>query len=261
VLPGSVPPPGQLQFSAANATITALLFQLATPLAPNWFGVAVPQGVTDFSRVEVFFHPIPQQGGYFDVDYSHKGESGYHNVGHPWSTLFYLVERLGYQSAASVKPMVMVMPFLTSTATDTGVFAPNWSAILSDILTDSRTAVGVPGATPVDVAELVVSSHSVGIVYSAAFRLFAPGLSTGLKAVWDFDGHDSSGAAYSDSLVNTATYQAVKYDQGGGTASFQVPGSRWAGFPAPTGFPPYANNTDVHHMIRDFMAVHAATLL
>jgi hypothetical protein len=261
VLPGSVKPPGQLQFSTTNATITALLFQLATSDPPNWFGVAVPQGVTDFSRAEVFFHPIPHQGGYLDVDYPHKGENGYVNVGKPWSTLFYLVERLGYQSAASPQPMVVVMPFLTSAATDTGIFAPNWSDILSDILTDSRTAVGVPGATPVDVTELVVSSHSVGIVYSAAFRLKAPSLLTVLEAVWDFDGHASSSAALSDALVSTATYQATKYDQGGGTNSFHVPRSRWANFPAPTDFPPYANNTDVHHLIRDFMAVHAASLM
>jgi hypothetical protein len=236
-----------------------MLFQLATPEAPNWFGVAVPQGVADFSRVHVFFHPIPYQGGYRDVDYPHKGENGYVNVGKPWSALFYLVERLGYQSAASVQPVVVVMPFVTTAATDTGIFAPNWSTILSDILTDARTAVGVPGTTPVDVTELVVSSHSVGIVYSAAFRLNAPGLSGVLNEVWDFDGHTSSASALSDALVSTATYQAVKYDQGGGTGSFHVPGSRWAAFPSPTAFPPYTNKTDVHHLIRDFMAVHAAT--
>jgi hypothetical protein len=71
----------------------------------------------------------------------------------------------------------------------------------------------------------------------------------------------SSSAALSGALVSTATYRAVKYDQGDGTASFHVPGSRWAGLPTPTSFPPYTNTTDVHHMIRDFMAVHAATLL
>jgi len=261
VIPASVTTSGQLQFSTSNATITALLFQLATPSAPNWFAVAVPPGVTDFTRVHVFFHPIPQQGGYLDSDYPHKGEAGYVSVGTSWSNLFYLIERLGYQSAASVQPMVVVMPFLTTAATDTGIFAPNWSAILSDILTDSRSAVGVPGATPVDVTEMVVSSHSVGIVYSASFRLLAPGLSPVLKDVWDFDGHASSSAALSDTLVSTATYRAVKYDQGGGTASFHVPASRWAGLPTPTGFPPYPNTTDVHHLIRDFMAVHAATLL
>jgi hypothetical protein len=261
VVPGSVAPAGQLHFSTANATVTALLFQLATSSSPNWFAVAVPPGVTDFGHVHVFFHPIPAQGGYLDSDYPHKAETGYVNAGRPWSNLFYLIERLGYQSAASAQPMVVVMPFLTSAATNTGIFAPNWSAVLSDILTDSRSAVGVPAATPVDVSRMVVSSHSVGIVYSAAFRQLAPGLSAVLTDVWDFDGHASSSAALSDALVSTAKYRAIKYDQGGGTASFHVPGPRWTGLPVPSVFPPYINESDVHHMIRDFMAIHAATLL
>ena len=259
LLPASVAA-GALQFSTQNAGITSLLFQLNTSSAPNWFGVAVPQGIVDFSRVHVFFHPIPQQAGYQDADYAHKADSGYVNVGVPWSRLFHLIEKMGYQSAASVRPTVVVMPFLTTAATDTGIFAPNWNTILSDILTDARTAVGQPGTTPVDVAELVVSSHSVGIVYSDRFRIKAPGLSTVLDAVWDFDGHASSSAALSDALASTAKCMAVKYDQGGGNASFHVPGPRWAALPTPTAFPPYANKTDVHHMIRDFMAVHAATL-
>jgi len=258
--PASVAPAGQLQFTTANPTITTLLFELATASAPNWFAVAVPAGLTDFSRAHVFFHPIPAQGGYLDSEYSHKNDPSYVYSGTPWTNLFYLIERLGYQSAASVRPTVVVIPFLTSAATNTGIFAPNWSAILSDILTDARTAVGVPGTTPVDVAEMIVSSHSVGIVYAAAFRSAAPGLTAVLKDVWDFDGLASSSPGLSNGLVTTGTYRAVKYDQGGGVASFAVPGGRWGALPVPVAFPPYPNHSDVHHLIRDFMAVHAATL-
>ena len=41
-------------------------------VVPNWFGVAVPDGLTDFTRPNIFFHPTPGQAGYNDNDYPTK---------------------------------------------------------------------------------------------------------------------------------------------------------------------------------------------
>ena len=72
------------------------------------------------------------------------------------------MELLGYEVDGAIKQLgapqdqIVIMPFLTSGATDTGIFAPNWLGIVTDILTDlSRskrkdhvaTALGVVGLT------------------------------------------------------------------------------------------------------------------
>lgn len=264
VVPSTVAAPGRLQFVQVTAGITSMLFQLATPDPPNWFGVAVPAGTTDFSRANIFMHPIPLQGGYWDVDYPFKGDPTYTPQGKkPWSMLFYLIERLGYQLAASPRPEVLIMPFFPSATTDTGLFAPHWADIVSDILTDARIAMGVPGPDPVDASQIAVSSHSVGIVYSDSFRKRASGLKGVMTSVWDLDGHVSSASALSDGLHSTADYRAIKYDQQAisDPASFHVPGPRWADLPAHTDYPPFTGHGDVHHLIRDFMFLHASTLI
>jgi hypothetical protein len=158
---------------------------------------------------------------------------------------------------------VLIMPFLPSATTDTGIFAPNWADIVSDILTDARIAMGVPGPDPVNARQIAVSSHSVGIVYSDSFRKRAAGLKGVMTSVWDLDGHVSSAHGLSDALHSTADYRAIKYDQVNSTdpASFHVPGARWANLPAHTDYPPFTGHGDVHHLIRDFLFLHAATLV
>jgi hypothetical protein len=78
--------------------------------------------------------------------------------------------------------------------------------------------------------------------------------------VWDFDGFPKSD---SNALVSTADYTAVKYDQAFEPASIHLPLSRWADYPSPppnAGDPPKpTNSNNVHHDIRDFMFLHAAT--
>jgi hypothetical protein len=72
VVPGSVPGSGKLQFSSFAGNVTTMLFQLPEAVVPNWFGVAVPNGLVDFTKPNIFFHPIPGQDGYLDKDYSTK---------------------------------------------------------------------------------------------------------------------------------------------------------------------------------------------
>jgi len=253
VVPSSVPGMGKLQFTGAWVQVTTMLFQLNAQVVPNWFGVAIPNGIEDFTKVNIFFHPLPAQAGYVDADYSTKGGP----PGHEWTRLFYYMERLGNQLDGAACNQIIVMPFLTNSATNTGIFLANWFDIVTDILTAVRSALGADDGSSLNISQVVVSSFSVGIVYSANFRASASLLSSYLSEVWDFDGLFSSTPQLSKNLVSTAQYTAIKYDQNpaSGSSSYHVPLPRWSDYVVPP-----ATATDVHGLIRDFMFLHAASI-
>jgi hypothetical protein len=248
VVPSSVPGTGRLAFEAKPCGVTCLLFALAENVVPNWFGVAIPDGLTDFSNVHVYFHPSPGQAGYKDADYPTK--TGL------WPNLFFYMQLLGYQLAGSDRAQVVVMPFLTSGASNAGILPASWQEILPDVLGQARAAVSGGGpATPVTIANLAISSFSVGIVYMTAFRDHGAGVSSVLREVWDFDGIVSSAGSLSTGLTSTASVTAIKYDEINSQSAgiFHLPTARWADRPA-------GGPSDVHHMIVDYMFLHAATV-
>ena len=249
VVPSSVPGSGKLQFVGKWVQVTTMLFQINANVVPNWFGVAIPNGIQDFSKAHIFFHPMPAQAGYKDSDYPTKAGM--------WPQLFYYMERLGYQLDGAGRNQIIIMPFLTNAATDTGVFLKNWSDLVTDILSGVRSALGADDGSTLQISQVVVSSFSVGIVYSAYFRAHAPNLSSYMAEVWDFDGLFSSASQLSKQLVSTAQYTAIKYDQnpGAGPSSFHVPLPRWSNYVAPPQSP-----SDVHGLFRDFMFLHAASI-
>jgi hypothetical protein len=258
VQPGSVPGAGPLTFATATEQVRTMLFQLNQNVVPNWFGVAVPSQVTDFSKPNIFFHPIPAQDGYKDSDYPTKSGK--------WPQLFYYMERLGYQLDGAIKTygapsdQVVIMPFLTSTATDAGVLPLMWDSVIGDILSSVQSAVA-GGSAQVTISEVVVSSFSVGYMYSLGFRQRAIGLAPLLTQVWDFDGYPKS---LSSLLLSTATVTATKYDQAAEPGCVHLPLSRWSGYPDPPPNPadPHRpqNGSQVHQRIMDFMYLHAAKL-
>ena len=245
--PGTVPGGGQLAFAATNTSTTALLYQLAADVVPNWFGVAVPSGVSDYTKPLIYFHPIPAQAGYKDADYPTKAGK--------WPQLFYYMERLGYQLDAAGSQDIVVMPFLTSAATDTGIFAANWWGIVSDILTDVRARRGAASENPLNISQVATASFSVGIVYMHAFLSTGAGVEPSVAHVYDFDGALSSAASLSHALISTSDYTVVKYDQGNLPSSYHVPRARWTRYPQPP-----ATTLAVHHLIRDTMLRHAVTV-
>jgi hypothetical protein len=253
VVPSTVPGSGLLQFTGEWVQVTTMLFALNANVVPNWFGVAIPNGVEDFTKANIFFHPLPAQAGYVDGDYPSKGGP----KGHEWTRLFYYMERLGYQLDGAARNQIIIMPFLTSAATNTGIFLINWFDIVTDILTAVRSALGADDGSPLSISQVVVSSFSVGIVYSANFRASAANLGTYLAEVWDFDGLSSSLPQLSKDLVSTAQYTAIKYDQnpGSGASNFHVPQPRWTDYVEPP-----QSFSDVHALIRDFMFLHAASV-
>jgi hypothetical protein len=148
---------------------------------------------------------------------------------------------------------------LTSARQDTGIHPANWFGILTDILTDVRTTMGA-GTGTVNISEVVVSSFSVGYVYSLNFRERAPDLKPLLKQVWDFDGYPKNESTL---LASTADVTAIKYDQGAESGCVHLPLSRWADYPDPAPNPADpgkpTDGNDVHRCIRNFMFLDAAT--
>jgi len=147
---GGVPDDGSaLSFESRDIGFTALLYELrnsgedtATTDVPNWFGVAVPDGITDFRNVIIYFHPNPLQQGasYSTLDYQDK--SGAHGTN--WKELFAYVERLGKQLAGAAKysaggkdlrNQVVIVPFMKE-YDKVGVFPKYWPFIVLSILDD-----------------------------------------------------------------------------------------------------------------------------
>jgi hypothetical protein len=149
----SVSSNGTLVFGIQNdVKITLLLYELRDPadqvaaVEPNWFGAAVPDGVTDFSKPILYFHPTPGQNRYLDTpDYQSKRASGPKSgVGRDWRELFAYLDRLGNQLAGAIQQgadrnQIVIMPFMTSRSANPagiGFFKSNWLAILTSILQD-----------------------------------------------------------------------------------------------------------------------------
>jgi hypothetical protein len=242
---GSAP----LVFVTSDLQATTMLFRIDAPVVPNWFGVAAPSRITSFGDPVLFFHPTPAQAGYVDADYATKSGK--------WPELFYYMDRLGYQLDAARKDRVIIMPFLTEGATDTGILPGAWRSLVTEILTGVRAEMGRDDGSPLAIASLAVASFSAGIVYSDAFRRRATDLAPLLREVWDLDGSFSTNGGLSAKLQSTAGVRVTKYDQvqSPASASFHVPQARWSGYPAPV-----TSGGEVHGLVCSFMVTHASWL-
>jgi hypothetical protein len=252
VVPASVPGSGNLQFVGADVALTTMLFELNSDVVvPNWFGVAVPSGIQDFTRPNIFFHPTPGQAGYNDADDPNK--SGL------WPDLFYYMERLGKQVAGADRGQIVIMPFLTNAATDTGILPGIWHDTVTDILTQARASLGADDGSSLAISQLVVSSFSDGIIYSHSFRTRAADMAPLLAEIWDLDGGLSSYRSYS-TMLETDPHPVIQYDSA--TPSYprsnHVPWPRWADFYDTANIP--KNAFQVHPLIRDFMFLHGASV-
>jgi len=247
--PGSVPGSAAMTFSGLDAQVTTKLFAIGAAVVPNWFGVAVPAGLSDFSRPHIFFHPTPGQAGYIDGDYAHKTGK--------WPALFYYMERLGYQLDGARRNQVLIMPFMTEQAKNAGILPANWHSIVIQILRRVRADLAPHANSPISIEQLVVSSFSAGIIYSDSFRRTGTNLNSVLAEVWDFDGRYSSYRAISQALHSTARVKAIKYDQvpSSDPDAYHVPLARWRKLVDPP-----ASSNEVHGLIRDFMFLDAATV-
>ena len=142
---------GPLNFESRDVGFTALLYELQELRdgqmqrvndSPSWFGVAVPDGITDFRNVIIYFHPSPGQRGaeYNPDDYPDKGTKGTN-----WKELYSYVERLGKQLAGAAKfntldvnlsNQILIFPFMKA---GPGLLAKYWYNIVMEILDDLYT--------------------------------------------------------------------------------------------------------------------------
>jgi len=254
-----------------------MLYQLDADVIPNWFGVAVADGITDFTRPTLYFHPNPGPAGYSDSYYFDKENPDDPGLtapaaagGRKWWELFEYVDRLGAQLAGAVQfgatpNQILILPFLTGSTLGTcGILPKNWLPIVTDILGDVRQQIaGIGGA--LTISSVAIAGFSYGYTVAKNFRLLAeqatPGLLSGLmNQVWAFDG----GADQVSLHTQSGKYVAIKYDQSAtantSITNVHLPPVRWNLYPSPVPDeePGLPAGTDLHHLIRDFMYLDAA---
>jgi hypothetical protein len=205
-------------------------FELDKAVVPRWFGVLVPNGVTSFDKVHIFFHPTPSQAGYKDPDYQGLGK---------WSNIFhYLSDDFGSQFCAAGTGRVLVMPLMTtSVAGSCGIFPQRWETIVGSMLGMLKAGDMSGSAPAVSITNVVVSSFSSGITYSHHFRGTAK-LGGRLAGVIDLNGEVSSFGQYS-AMIARPPGRIVKVTQTAATQRqlpalatqniFPLPHSRWSG--------------------------------
>jgi hypothetical protein len=162
---GSVGGNGAFSYLQDNVSFVSLLYELVDlqnknpvdgdQFSPNWFGVAVPVGIRDFTNVVIYFHPTPAQAGYVDLrDYASKSNGGVSTHSN-WKELLGYVDRLGSQLAGAVNNaqatpnQVVIVPLMRSENRDGGVRAGagilprQWYYIVNDILKDVPTRLAM----------------------------------------------------------------------------------------------------------------------
>jgi hypothetical protein len=165
-------------------TIHELLFKVTKNGAVFWVGAAVPFGATDFTKIQVFFHPTVVQG-----DVVHARDTDYPNFTGGWSGALQRYIALQGGQLAGARRVPMLVPFTTMAALASGspnnMFTVDPVATLSNI-TAAIQSTFVPFLPPPDLTAVGVTSFSSGI---HAMREFIKAMKpSGLvREVIDFD--------------------------------------------------------------------------
>lgn len=170
-----------------TASIHEFLFEMRKDGEKYWVGAAVAAGVTDFTKVQVFFHPRPTNGGALDKDYPQL-------TSHGWRAKYDHMWFLGVQLAKVCKTP-LIYPFMRESAfsrqknnapSPAFMFATRPRETLSAIVSAIRKAV-TGGTAAVDVGQIGVSGFSSGVdgmkLFADTFRSFRLIVET-----TDFDG-------------------------------------------------------------------------
>jgi hypothetical protein len=180
-----LPASGFLQEEKLTRKIRDLLFETRKDGGIYWVGAAVPDGVSDFTKVQVFFHPTVLQKGV-----RHAKEEDYPTFTGGWrGSLQRYVAMQGGQLAGA-RRMPLIVPFMTMASyrgtAPAYMFATRPIETLNAIISAVRaTTTGQSGSAAV--AEMGVSSFSSGI---EGMRLFIRtfGSTRLIKETTDFDG-------------------------------------------------------------------------
>ncbi|MBG0794066.1 hypothetical protein IYY11_11860 [Methylocystis sp. H62] len=167
-----------------TTTIHELLFKVIKDGTVFWVGAAVPFGTTDFTRIQVFFHPTVVQAGVI-----HASDADYSAFIGGWSSSLqrYIALEGGQLAASRVLPMLV--PFTTMAALQRGadnMFTADPVTTLSHITYAIQTTFIPVGLPPPQLTAVGVASFSSGIT---AMRMFINAMKpSGLvREVIDFD--------------------------------------------------------------------------
>lgn len=174
-----------LEESTLTTTIHELLFKVSKDSSVFWVGAAIPVGTTDFTKIQVFFHPTVVNGGIV-----HAREQDYATFTGGWSGTMQRYIALEGGQLAGARLLPMLVPFTTMAALGGGtsnLFSVDPVATLS-YLTAAIQSVFDPVSIlpPPQLTEVGVASFSTGII---GLRMFISAMSrSGLvREVIDFD--------------------------------------------------------------------------
>ncbi|WP_327706889.1 hypothetical protein OG530_39535 [Streptomyces decoyicus] len=172
-----------------TATIHEFLFKVTKNSHVFWVGVAVPFGTTDFSRIQVFFHPTVVQGPPPQPPIVHASDADYPTFAGGWPGSLQRYVALQGSQLASVRRVPLLVPFTTMAALgadrEQNMFAIDPVATLSNI-TAATQAAFVPILPPPNLTDVGVTSFSSGI---KAMRKFIAAMKPSglIREVVDFD--------------------------------------------------------------------------
>lgn len=172
-----------------TATIHELLFKVTKDGAVFWVGAAVPLGTTDFTRIQVFFHPTVVQG-FPPNQVVHARDADYPAFTGGWSGSLQRYIALEGGQLAGARQVAMLVPFTTMAALGGGpanMFTTDPVATLSYITAAIQRTFDVVGLLPPpELSAVGVASFSSGI---SAMRMFINSMTpSGLvREVIDFD--------------------------------------------------------------------------
>ncbi|MEU9497197.1 hypothetical protein [Streptomyces sp. NPDC048196] len=173
-----------------TSTIHEFLFKVTKDSQVFWVGVAVPFGTTDFSRIQVFFHPtVVQLRPPPQPPLIHATEADYPTFTGGWSGSLQRYIALQGSQLASVRRIPLLVPFTTMAALgidpQQNMFSIDPVATLSNI-TAATQAAFVPFLPPSNLTDVGVTSFSSGIL---AMRKFIAAMKPSglIREVIDFD--------------------------------------------------------------------------
>jgi hypothetical protein len=173
-----------LQEIPLTVSIREFLFQIRKDGQVYWVGATVPNGVSDFGKVQVFFHPTVKNGGVV-----HAAEGDYPTFAGGWSGSLQRYVAMQGGQLAGARQTPLIVPFMTMAAfagsAPAYMFATRPMETLSAILS-AVSAAATGQSRSVAPTQIGVSSFSSGI---GAMQLFITTFgSTGLIVeTTDFD--------------------------------------------------------------------------
>jgi len=168
-----------------------LLFEVKKGGRVFWIGAAVPKGITDFSRAQMYFTPSTVKHGRDGKVVVLADDKDYQTFTGGWADrMRNFVPMMGRQAAGAKKPAILLITYMKSTTfnalNNDNVFKDRPVQTLNVVMNAIKRHVGAAPFSSV-IEKLGVSSFSSGVT---PMRLCISALATSglIKEVFNFDG-------------------------------------------------------------------------